>query len=91
MVTRSPKVRPLGALRGVLHERGLTVEPSLHGADDWVWAIDASKPASDPTHFVGAHLSRIAELCRKLADKPRRLWIVIDFGGDDSDPLANPF
>ena len=81
----------LAAVQSALHERGLTVDLSLQGSEDWVWAIDAATPASDQTRFVGAQLSRIAELCRKLADKPRRLWIVIDFGDDESEPLANPF
>ena len=61
-------------------------------ATDVIWTIDATSPTADTASLLGDHLVRIADLCRRLAVAPARLWIVFDFGdcnpGDDA--LSRP-
>lgn len=57
---------------------------------DFVLAIPASGGGGDPVATLGGHLDDIGELCRRLADAPARLWIVVDFGNDETAPLEQP-
>ncbi len=57
---------------------------------DFVLAIPASGDGGDPVATLGGHLDDIGELCRRLADAPARLWIVVDFGNDETAPLEQP-
>ena len=57
---------------------------------DFVLAIPASGSGGDPIATLGGHLDDIGELCRRLADAPARLWIVVDFGNDETAPLEQP-
>jgi len=85
----------LGALHHRMASRGLsgqaaalTSVPEQAIATDVVWAIDAQAAAPDPVASLSGRLARIAERCRRLAETPARLWVVVDFGG--SEPEANP-
>ncbi|MDB5487557.1 MAG: hypothetical protein JWQ58_1272 [Reyranella sp.] len=58
---------------------------------DFVLAILAADGVADPTVSLTNHLDDIAEQCRRLADTPARLWIVVDFGDADGPaPLEQP-
>lgn len=61
-------------------------------ATDVVWTIDGRMPNPDPVASLSARLARIADCCRRLADTPARLWIIMDFGDaePDSSPLDRP-
>lgn len=58
---------------------------------DFVLAIAAADGATDPVATLTSRLDEIAEQCRRLADTPTRLWIVVDFGDmDAAPPLEQP-
>lgn len=58
---------------------------------DFVLAISAADRAADPIISLTDHLDDVAEQCRRLADTPARLWIVVDFGDAECPaPLEQP-
>lgn len=69
---------------------GNTPRPDQPAPTDFVLAIPAADGSDDPVAALGGHLDDIAELCRRLADAPARLWIVVDFGTEESVPLEQP-
>ncbi len=69
---------------------GDSARPDQPAATDIVLAIPAVDGAGDPVATLGGHLDDIAELCRRLADAPARLWIVVDFGTSETAPLEQP-
>lgn len=58
--------------------RPASSEPS--DVTDICWAIDMTRPVSDPVAFLSGHLAQLAELCRALPEGVARLWVVMDFG-----------
>ena len=61
-------------------------------ATDVIWAIDAQVDVIDPVGSISGRLAALAERCRRLAETPARLWIVMDFGENDAEtsPLGQP-
>ena len=56
---------------------------------DVVWMIDATLQNAVE---LGRHLDELAQCCRRLAENPARLWVVVDFGdlGRDDNPIHQP-
>lgn len=79
-------------LRPLLVHR--VAEPARHEqtpATDFVLAIAADDGSVDPVSALTDHLDVIADQCRRLADTPARLWIVVDFGQlEGVVPLEQP-
>jgi len=69
---------------------GNTPRPDQPAPTDFVLAIPAADASDDPVAALGGHLDDIAELCRRLADAPARLWVVVDFGTEEAVPLEQP-
>lgn len=60
-------------------------------ATDHVLSISTDDSSVDPVAALTDHLDAIADQCRRLADTPARLWIVVDFGPvDEVVPLEQP-
>ncbi len=86
----------LGALHHRIASQGMTDQASgalaiaseQATATDVVWAIDAQASIPDPVTSLSGRLARIAERCRRLAETPARLWVVVDFG--NAEPEASP-
>ncbi|WP_428681645.1 SDR family NAD(P)-dependent oxidoreductase [Reyranella sp.] len=58
---------------------------------DYVLSISPDEGSVDPVLALTEHLNTIADQCRRLADTPTRLWVVVDFGNaDDLVPLEQP-
>lgn len=83
----------LAALRHRLVPQSAEAEtsaPDRPVPTDVAWTIDARASTADPVIALSGRLARIAELCRRLAETPVRLWIVMDFGASEGDPLVQP-
>lgn len=76
-------------LRRTLEERGVSFDQPGDAADDCVWSI-AAQAGGDPVHLLTLGLAEIAEHCRKLSDRNRRLWIIVDFGAAEVEALTDP-
>ena len=74
-----------------LNDNGVTDEEHRE-VTDIAWTIDAGSSTSEPVAELGSRLAEIADLCRRLAAAPVRLWIVVTFGERDADasPLNRP-
>ena len=68
-----------------------TVRQDKVATTDYVLSISPDDRAVDPVSVLTEHLDAIADQCRRLADSPTRLWIVVDFGHVESlVPLEQP-
>jgi acyl transferase domain-containing protein/NADPH:quinone reductase-like Zn-dependent oxidoreductase/short-subunit dehydrogenase/acyl carrier protein len=57
---------------------------------DHVLSISPDDGSLNPVEDLTNHLDAIADQCRRLADTPTRLWVVVDFGLDEFVPLEQP-
>lgn len=55
-------------------------------ATDFVLSISAEHGSAHPVSALSQHLDALADTCRRLADTPTKLWIVVDFGQVDRVP-----
>ncbi len=71
-------------------QRGASAAPNE--ATDVVWVVDARDPAIVSSSAFAHHLDGIADYCRRLAEAPARLWILMNFGSDaaEANPLEQP-
>ena len=54
-------------------------------------SIPADDAPDDPVAALTHHLNTIADQCRRLADTPARVWVVVDFGQQEGlIPLEQP-
>lgn len=55
-------------------------------ATDFVLSISADPAPTSPVSALSDHLDSFADTCRRLADTPKRLWVLVDFGQVDRVP-----
>ncbi len=67
-----------------------TTEPAK--VTDAIWMIGPVAGALDSSAALSATLSAIVDRCRQIGDGATRLWVIVDFGGGDSNlpPLERP-
>lgn len=79
-------------LRAVVgHDSAEPARSDQAATTDFVLSISAADGTDDPVAALTDRLDEVADQCRRLADMPARLWIVVDFGeADGSAPLEQP-